>query len=100
MGDYIVDGDEKLLDQTSARLFEKSRIKVLQGRLYYKPCVIYLSNDCHVISSYFDVGQILSVYWDKRWAITRINIFSKCLYNANGQYFGASSSSFQYQNTK
>jgi hypothetical protein len=31
MGDYIVDVDEKSLDQTSARLFEKSRIKVLQG---------------------------------------------------------------------
>lgn len=33
MGDYV-DGDEKLLDQTSARLFEKSRIKVLQGTVY------------------------------------------------------------------
>jgi hypothetical protein len=32
MGDFIVDEDEKSLDQTSARLFEKSRIKVLQGK--------------------------------------------------------------------
>lgn len=34
MGDYIadMDGDDKWMEQSSARLFEKSRIKVLQGR--------------------------------------------------------------------
>lgn len=44
MGDILADtdGDDKWMDQSSARLFEKSRIKVLQGmcivRMHFPLC--------------------------------------------------------------
>ncbi|XP_028393281.1 spectrin beta chain, non-erythrocytic 1-like isoform X3 [Dendronephthya gigantea] len=77
MGDLIVDGDDKLLDQTSARLFEKSRIKVLQGereRVQKKTFTKWVNS--HLIRVDTRVNELYQDLKDGRKLITLLEILS------------------------